>query len=82
MLRSFQIRDRIEELLVNLRKDDVALDDVEVNRKMTQCACVHTKLNYLCHVASRRRRQNRCFEVVAAVQNGGSSSTKEKVSLW
>ena len=41
--------------VVNLHKDDVALNDVKDERKMTQCACVHMKLNYLCHVASHQR---------------------------
>ena len=65
---------RAAKIIVNLCKDDVALDDVENNRKMTQYAYMHTKLNYLRHIASRQRRQNCCF--------GGRSSAKEKVSLW
>ena len=31
---------------------------------MMHCACVHTKFNYFSHVADRRRRRNRCFQVV------------------
>ena len=33
-------------------------------RKMMHCACVYTKFNYFSHVADRRRRRNRCFQVV------------------
>ena len=66
--------DEVELLLVNLRKYDV-----ESDRKMIQC--VHRKPNYLCHVASRRRRQNPWFQAVAAVENGRWSSAKEKVSF-
>lgn len=67
---------------MSLRKDDVATEDVACDGEMAQRACVHRELNYLCHVAGRRRHHNLCFQVAVVKNGNGRSSSEEKVSFF